>query len=155
MTCHFVHVQQRAQHQNYKTVWVPDLTCRFVHAKQRSLGPDIQVCMDPRPHMLFWAHITAFLAQEYKDYIGSSPHCGFCMQNSDFWSRITSFYGSQKWPVILCMCNSVLNIRITSLYGSQPSSVAFSCKTAVLDSNNKSLWGPDITCHFVHAIQRD
>ena len=39
--------------------------------------------MGPRPHLLFWAHITACLAQEYKGYIGSSPHCGFCMQNSD------------------------------------------------------------------------
>ena len=109
------------------------------------------------------------------------PHhtCCFCMQNFDFWTRITSLYGSQTWPVILCMYNSVLNIRITSLYGSQPSSVVFAFKTAwlasellvsmsprphhwfldskqrLLDRNNKSLWVPNITCRFVHAKQHD
>ena len=76
------------------------------------------------------------------------------MQNSDFWTRITSIYGSQTWlvvlcikntvisaritnfyssqtsPVVLCMQNSVPSIRIASLYGCQPSSVVFGCKTA-------------------------
>ena len=108
--------------------------------------------MCPRPHLWFWALITACLAQEHKAYIGSRPHlwfcacktaplglkflwvldptCGFCMQNSDFWTRITSLYVSQTWSVIVCMYKSVLSIRITSLYGSQPSFVGFACKTA-------------------------
>ena len=101
------------------------------------------------------------------------------MQNSDFWSRITSLYVSQAWPVILCMYKSVLSIRITCLYGSQPSSVGFAYKTAHfgpelqvsmgarphlwflhakqrrLDPNNKSLLVPDITCRFVHAKLRN
>ena len=78
------------------------------------LRPDLQVCICPRPHLLFWAHITVCLAQEYQDYMGSSPNlwfcacktatlglefqvsgvqdptCAFCKYNSDFWSRITS-----------------------------------------------------------------
>ena len=29
-----------------------------------TLGPVLQVCMCPRPHLWFWAHITACLAQE-------------------------------------------------------------------------------------------
>ena len=62
--------------------------------------------------------------------------CVFWMQNSDFWSVITSLYGSQTKPVVLCMQNSVISIRITSLYGFQPSSVVFACKTATL--------GPDL-----------
>ena len=76
------------------------------------------------------------------------------MQNSAFWTRVTSLYGSQTWPVVLCMYNSGLNIRITCLYGSQPSRVVFGCKTAPFGPNNKSLWVTDITCRFVHAIQR-
>ena len=56
--------------------------------------------------------------------------CGFCMQNSEFWTRITTLYGSQTSPVVLCMENSVISIRITSLHGSQPSRVVFGCKTA-------------------------
>ena len=26
LTCHFVHAKHRDQHQNYKSLWVPDLT---------------------------------------------------------------------------------------------------------------------------------
>ena len=98
------------------------------------------------------------------------------MQNRDFWSRITSLCGSQTSPVVLCVQNSVMRLR---LYVSQPSSVVFACKTAWLaseslvsmvpsphvwfldakqwlfDPNNRSLWVPDVTCRFVHAIQRD
>ena len=147
--------------------------CKTAH-----FGPELQVSMGPRPHLWFWAHITACLAQESKDYIGSSTHLGFCacktwtlglelhdsvgqrphllflhaklrlldqnnkslwvpdhtccfyMLNCDFWTRITSLYGSQTWPVLLCMYNSVLNIRITSLYGSPPSWLLSGCKAA-------------------------
>ena len=94
------------------------------------------------------------------------------MQNSDFWSRITSLYVSLTSPVVLCMRNSVISIGITLLYGSQSSSVVFGCKTTslwvpaltcgfvhlkqrLLDGNNKSLWVPVITCRFVYAKQRE
>ena len=83
------------------------------------------------------------------------PTCGFCVQNSDFWTRITSLYGSQTSPVIFCLQNSVPSFRITSLYGSQSSSVFLHSKQRLLDPNNKTLLVPDITCRFVHAIQRD
>ena len=77
------------------------------------------------------------------------------------------------------MYNSVFSIRNTSLYVSQTTSVGFECKTAwlasellvsigpslhvwfldakqqLLDRNNKSLCVPDITCRFVHALERD
>ena len=45
------------------------------------------------------------------------------MQNSGFWSRITSLYRYQTSPVVLCMQNRVISTRITSLSGFQPSSV--------------------------------
>ena len=32
--------------------------------KTATLGPDLQVCMGPRPHLWFWEHITACFAQE-------------------------------------------------------------------------------------------
>ena len=172
--------------------------CKTAH-----FGPELQVSMGPSPHLWFWSRKTACLEQESKDYIGSSSRrwfcacktatlrlelqylwvkvhpCCFCMQNCDFWTRITSLYGSQTWPVVLCMYNSMVNIRITSLYRSQPSSVVFACKTAwlaseklvsmgpyphdwfldskqrLLDRINMSLWVPNITCSFVPANQRD
>ena len=80
--------------------------------------------------------------------------CGFCMHNSVFWTRITSFYGSQRWPVILCMYNSVLSMRNTSLYGIQPSSVVYACKTAWLASELLVSMGPSPHVWFLHAKQQ-
>ena len=179
------------------------LSVFFSSCKTVTFGPVLQVCMGPSPHVWFCACQSATLAHELLVSIGPSPHvwfldakqrlldwnykalwiedhtCCFCMQNFDFWTRITSLYGSQTWPVILCTYNSVLNIRNTSLYGSQPSSVVFAFKTSWLASevlvsmgphphdwfldakqrhlgrNSKSLWVPNITCRFVHAKQRD
>ena len=53
------------------------------------------------------------------------------------------------------MQNSVISTWFTSLYGSQPSSVVFACKTATFGPVYESLCVPDLTCHFVHAKQRD
>ena len=94
---------------------------------------------------------NSVLSTTIKDYMGFSPHlwfcvcntetlglelqvidltCGFCMQNSGFWTRITSLCGSQTSPVIFCRQNSVPSIRNTSLHGSQPLRAVFGCKTA-------------------------
>ena len=106
--------------------------------------------------------------------------CGFCMEHSECWTRIACVYESQTSPVVVCMLNSVISIRITSLYGSLASPVFFFvfktstlgpklhvsmgpcphlwpliAKRHLLIQNYKSLWVPDITCRFVHAIQRD
>ena len=54
---------------------------------------------------------------------------GFCMHNSDFWTRIKSLYGSQTSPVVLCRQNGVFNTWITNHHGTLPSSVDFACKT--------------------------
>ena len=52
------------------------------------------------------------------------------MQNSGFWFRITSLYGSLTSPVGLCMQNGVISTGITCQHGFQPLSVAFAHKTA-------------------------
>ena len=183
--------------------WFQPLSVFFSSFKTVTFRPALQVCMGPSPNVWFCAFKSATLAYELLFSIGPSPHvwfldakqrildwnykalwvedhtCCFCMQNFDFWTRITSLYGSQTWPVILCMYNSVVNIRITSLYGSQPSSVVFAFKTSWLASellvsmgphphdcflhakqrrlgrNSKSLWVPNITFRFVNTKQRD
>ena len=68
--------------------------------------------------------------------------CGFPIQNSDFWARITSLFGSQASPGIFCMQNSVPSIRITSLHGSQPSRVVFGWKTATFGPEKQVSMGP-------------
>ena len=95
----FLHAKQRLLDPNNESLWVPDLTCRFVHAKQRDLHQnDKPIC------------VPAFI-------------CCFCMQNSAFWTSITSLHGSQTSSVVLRTHNSVLSTRIKRLYGFQPSSV--------------------------------
>ena len=95
--------------------------------KTANFGAELPLSMGSWPHMSFSPCNTAYLALEWLVSKGPS---GFCMQNSDFWSRITTLYGSQTTPVVFCMENSVNSNRNTSLYGSQPSSVVFGCKTA-------------------------
>ena len=143
--------------------------------KTAHLGPKLHVSIGHSPHVWFLDAKQRLLDWNYKALWVQDPTCGFCIQNSDFWIRITSLYVSQTWPVILCMYHCMLNIRNTSLYGSQPSSEVFAFKTAwlasellvsmgplphdwfldakqrLLDRNNKSLWVTNITCRFVHA----
>ena len=92
------------------------------------------------------ARHTVLHAQNHRWGLGhietcnSGPKVVFCMQKPQMragthgdkllWTRVTSLYGSQIWPVVFWMYNSVLSIRITSLYGS-----------------NLHLW-------FLHAKQR-
>ena len=107
--------------------------------------------------------------------------CGFWMQKSAFWRRITSIDGSQTLPVVLCMQNSAwvapqlldsmgsspnlwfcafktatLGPKFTCLYGSQTSSSRFSaCKTAwSLASELVVSMGSSPHLWFLHAKQR-
>ena len=97
----FLHAKQRPLDPNNQPLWVPDMTCRFMHVKKRDKH------------------------QNYKSLRVPALICDFCMQNSDFWTRITS------------------------LYGSQPSSMFFAGIQRLLDQNYKSLWVPahiDVFC---------
>ena len=73
-----------------------------------------------------------------------------CVENSDFRTKIACLYGSKTSPVILCMQNSVPSIGITSLYESQPSSVVFGCKTATLGPDLQVSMGPSPHLWFLH-----
>ena len=92
------------------------------------------------------------------------------MQNSDFWIRTTSLYGSQTSPVdlriqnivnrmtlvywsqrssgVLCIQNSAFSIRITSLYGSQHSSVVFALQNSDFWIRITSLYGSQTSTVF-------
>ena len=137
------------------SLWVPTLICGFwmqnsdfwsrittIYVSQLSsvvfayttahFGPEFQVCMGPRLHLWFWAHITACLTQEYKDYMCSSPRLWFCACKT-----------------------ATLALELLVSMGPRPHLCFLHAKQRLLDQNNKSLWVPDITCRFVHAIQRD
>ena len=47
--------------------------------KTATLGPELQVSMDPRQHLRLFAFQTATLAPELKVSMGPSPHLWFCV----------------------------------------------------------------------------
>ena len=101
------------------------------------LASDLLVSKGPRPHLWFLQSKQLILTLR----VPALMFC-FCMQNREFWGRITSIYGSQTSPVVLCIQNRVISITITSLYGSQPSSVNFGCKTASFGPEKQVSMGP-------------
>ena len=85
-------------------LWVPDFTCRFVHAKQRLLrSRNTSLYWSQTSPMVFCIQNCDFSTRICKSLWVPALICGFCMQNSDFWIRITSLYGSQTSPVDLWM----------------------------------------------------
>ena len=77
--------------------------------------------MGPSPHLWLLHAKQRLLDQNCKSLWVPALICGFCIQNSDFSTRIASLYGSQPSSVVLCIHNSDIMTRINSLYGSQTS----------------------------------
>ena len=67
--------------------------------------------------------------------------CGFWMQNSDLWIRMTSLYGFQPSSVFFFMQNGDFTTRLTILCQSQTRSVVLSTHNSVLRTRLKRLYG--------------
>ena len=65
------------------------------------------------------------------------------MQNSDFWIRFTSLYGSQPSSVVLCIETATLSSELLVSMGPSPHLWLLHAKQRLLDLNYKSLWVPD------------
>ena len=134
----FLHAKQRHLDQTYKSLRVPDLTCRFVHAKQ----PRIIVYMGPIPYLWFLHSKQRLLEQNYKSLWVPDLTCRFVHAKQ---RDLTQNYWSLCVPALICdfcMQNSGFWTRISSLYGSQTSSVVFACKTAHLGPEFQVSMGP-------------
>ena len=99
---------------------------------------------------------SAFWTRISSLYASQPSSVDLCIQNIDFITRITSLYGSQTSPVIFCLQNSepVVSELLVSM-GPSPHVWFLDAKQRLMDRNNQSLWDPDITCRFVNAKQRD
>ena len=64
--------------------------------------------------------------------MGSSPHLWFCARKT-----------------------ATLGLELQDSVGPRPHLCFLHVKQRLLDQKNKSLWVPDLTCRFVHGIQRD
>ena len=69
--------------------------------KTAPLAAELQVSMGPSPHLWFLLAKHRLLDQNNKSPWVPALICGFCMQNSDIMTRITSLYWSQTSPVDL------------------------------------------------------
>ena len=77
------------------------------------------------------------------------------MQNSGFWIRITSLYGSQPSSAVFAFKTATLPPELLVSMGPSPPLWFLHAKQQLLDQNYKSLWVPDLNCRFVHAKQHD
>ena len=122
--------------------------------KTATLGPELQVCIGPRPHLCFFCINNSDFSTRIASLYGSQPSSViWYTHNSDIMTWINSLHWSQTSPVDLCMQNNVISIRNTSLYWSQLSSAVFPAKQRLFDQNYNSLWVPDLTHYFLHSIQ--
>ena len=92
--------------------------CAVYGCKTATLGPDLQVCMGPSPHL--W---LLYAKQRLVD-------------------QHTSLYGYHTSPVVLCIQTNMISTRITSFYGFQPSSVVLYMKTATSGPDLQVCMGP-------------
>ena len=139
------------------SLWVPVVFA----CKRVTFGAELQLPIGPRPHLSFSASNTAWLAPELLVSICPS---GFCMQNSDFWSRITTLYGPSPHQSFSAYKTATLAYELlvsivpsphlwflyakqrlvdqhTSLYGHQTSPVVLCIQTSVIRTRNTSFYG--------------
>ena len=121
----------------------PRTELSFCACKTTRSASKLLVSMGPSPHLWFLHEKQRLYEQNYKSLWvpDQTSLMAFCIQNSDFITRIGSLYGSQPSSVALCLQNCVISIRNTSLYGSQPAPIVLCLQNSVISTRNTSLHG--------------
>ena len=70
------------------------------------------------------------------------------MQNSAFWNRISSLYGSQTSSVVFACKTAHFGTEFQVSMGPRPHLWFLPAKQRILEQNFKSLWVPDLICGF-------
>ena len=151
----------------------------FFAFKRASFGSEFYITMGPSPPLWFMHAKQRLLDTNTSLYGYQTSPVVLCMQNSVISTRITSLYGSQRSSEVFACKTAIIRAELPVTMGPRPHLSFCEFKTAclasellvsmgssphlwfldskhrLLDQNNKSPWVPDITCHFVHAKQRD
>ena len=108
--------------------------------QNRALRTKIACLYGSQPSCVVFGLKTAPFGLELQGSVGQKSHLLFMHAKFDFWTRITSLYGSRTLPVVLCMKNSNFTTRLTILNGSQTSSAVLSTHNSVLSTRTKELY---------------
>ena len=118
--------------------------------KTATFGSQLQVSMGPRLRLLFLHAKQRLEEYNYKSLSVQTSPMVFCIQNSDFSTRIASLYVSQPSFVVLHIHNSDTMTRINSLYRSQTSPVILCMQNNVINTRvtslHESLTTPVVLC---------
>ena len=142
--------------------------------KTATFGAELKVSVGPRPHLSFCACKTAWwdlgsigpsphlcflhakqrlLEQNYKSLWVPALICGSCMQNSEFWTRITILYGSQTSPFVLYMQKQRDFHQNDKCIWVPALICGFSMQNSEFWTGIKSIWVTDVTCRSVHQTR--
>ena len=110
--------------------------------------------MGPSLHLWILHAKQRLLDQNYKSLWVPALICGFCMQNSEFWIRITSLYGSQPSSVVFACKTATLGPELQVSMGPRPHLWFFAFKTGTLAPELQVSIGPSLHLRFLHATQR-
>ena len=113
--------------------------CAFTTA---TLWPELIDSMGPIPHLSLCACKTAWLATELLVSVGPSPHLLFLNAKQGFWVQNYKSLWFPYLTYVFCIQNSDFRTRIAGLYGFQPSSVVFASKTVTLGPELQVSLGP-------------
>ena len=175
----FLHAKQRLLEQNNKYLCVTALFCGFC-IRNSAFWTRISSLYGSQTSSVILSTHNCVLNTGIKTlYVFQPSPVVLCMQNSDFSTWIASLYGSQTSSVFFacktapfgpekqismspihhlsfCACNTAwLPPELFVSMDPNPYLWFLHSKQRLFDSNNKSLRVPDITCRFVHAIQRN
>ena len=114
----------------------------FFSFKTATLAPELQVSMDPSPHLRFFHAKQRLFDQKNKSLWFSDFTCWFVNAKQRAYIQNDACL---LFPAFICgflHSKQGFRIRIIILYGSQPSFMAFSCKTATLGPELQVSMGP-------------
>ena len=124
--------------------------------KTASFEAESQISTCPRHDLSFCSCTTTCLASELIVSTGPSPHLWLMLcKTATFGSNLQVSKGTRPHLSFCAGNTACLASEILVSMSPRPHVQFLDAKQRLLDPNNKSLWVPDITCRFVHIIQRD
>ena len=118
------------------------------------LASELLVSMGPSHHLWFVHAKHRLLDQNYKSLWVPALICGFCIQNSDFSTRIASLYGSLPSTVVFACKTATFGSVTRDSMGPRLRLMICECKTSCLDPEWLLSTGPSLHLWFLQSKQR-